>query len=186
MRLVSAKLWRLECIRIHPAVTRGARVGHPSPVPRAEGHLQTGLNDAERHPSLALRVPFRAFPPIPDSQFPIPDIPHILPHTKLSRRFTDLKPSATIAVMNRAKPRERRGTPWAWAIYFAMDREQDIHFVYENGVLRPQEPVDLPEGARGVAHIRTSEASEDPELGAQSDTFSEAWDDDEDAVYDKM
>ena len=34
-----------------------------------------------------------------------------------------------------------------------MDREQDIHFVYENGVLRPQEPVNLPEGTRGTAHI---------------------------------
>ena len=29
-----------------------------------------------------------------------------------------------------------------------MDREQDIHFVYENGVLRPEERVNLPEGAR--------------------------------------
>jgi len=34
-----------------------------------------------------------------------------------------------------------------------MDREQEVHFVYENGVLRPDEPVDLPEGARGVARI---------------------------------
>lgn len=34
-----------------------------------------------------------------------------------------------------------------------MDREQEVHFVYENGVLRPEEPVDLPEGARGVARI---------------------------------
>jgi len=34
-----------------------------------------------------------------------------------------------------------------------MDREQDIHFVFENGVLRPEEPVNLPEGTRGVARI---------------------------------
>ncbi|MBX3407582.1 MAG: antitoxin family protein [Phycisphaeraceae bacterium] len=34
-----------------------------------------------------------------------------------------------------------------------MDREQEVHFVYENGVLLPEEPVDLPEGARGVARI---------------------------------
>ncbi|HMN41669.1 MAG TPA: antitoxin family protein [Phycisphaerales bacterium] len=35
-----------------------------------------------------------------------------------------------------------------------MDREQDIPFVYENGVLRPEGPVDFPEGGRGIAHIR--------------------------------
>ena len=35
-----------------------------------------------------------------------------------------------------------------------MDREQDIPFVYENGVLRPEGPVDFPEGTRGIAHIR--------------------------------
>lgn len=35
-----------------------------------------------------------------------------------------------------------------------MDREQDIPFVYENGVLRPEGPLDFPEGARGIAHIR--------------------------------
>jgi len=40
-----------------------------------------------------------------------------------------------------------------WSIYFGVDREQEVHFVYENGVLRPDEPVDLPEGARGVARI---------------------------------
>ena len=38
-----------------------------------------------------------------------------------------------------------------------MDRGQDIRFVYENGVLRPEEPVNLPEGARGVAHIHALE-----------------------------
>jgi len=36
-----------------------------------------------------------------------------------------------------------------------MDREQDIHFVFDSGVLRPQEPVGLREGTREVAHIRT-------------------------------
>lgn len=41
-----------------------------------------------------------------------------------------------------------------------MYREQDIPFVYEHGVLRPESPVDLPEGARGIAHIR--ETSENP------------------------
>lgn len=35
-----------------------------------------------------------------------------------------------------------------------MYREQDIPFVYESGVLKPQGHVDLPEGARGIAHIR--------------------------------
>lgn len=35
-----------------------------------------------------------------------------------------------------------------------MDREQDIPFIYENGVLRPEGPVDFPEGTRGIAHIR--------------------------------
>jgi len=35
-----------------------------------------------------------------------------------------------------------------------MDREQDIPFVYENGVFRPEGPVDFPEGTRGIAHIR--------------------------------
>jgi predicted DNA-binding antitoxin AbrB/MazE fold protein len=33
-------------------------------------------------------------------------------------------------------------------------REQDIPFVYEQGVLKPEGHVDLPEGARGIAHIR--------------------------------
>ncbi|MEK6701785.1 MAG: antitoxin family protein [Planctomycetota bacterium] len=42
-----------------------------------------------------------------------------------------------------------------------MDREQDISFVFENGVLRPDGPVDLPEGARGVAHIRESSVRPD-------------------------
>ncbi len=42
-----------------------------------------------------------------------------------------------------------------------MDREQDIHFVFENGVLRPEGPVDFPEGARGVAHIRETPARSD-------------------------
>jgi predicted DNA-binding antitoxin AbrB/MazE fold protein len=39
-----------------------------------------------------------------------------------------------------------------------MDREQDIPFIYENGVLKPEAPVDLPEGARGIAHIRDAGA----------------------------
>lgn len=74
-----------------------------------------------------------------------------------------------------------------------MDREQDIHFVYENGVLRPEEPVNLPEGTRGVAHIRTSiDAGKDDAAEraawtkAQEAALAAAWDDDEDAVYDKM
>ncbi len=74
-----------------------------------------------------------------------------------------------------------------------MDREQDIHFVYENGVLRPEEPVNLPEGTRGVAHIKTSDAGSAPQsddsgawLKAQEASFAQAWDDDEDAIYDKM
>ncbi len=35
-----------------------------------------------------------------------------------------------------------------------MYREQEIPFVYEHGVLKPEGRVDLPEGARGIAHIR--------------------------------
>lgn len=35
-----------------------------------------------------------------------------------------------------------------------MYREQEFHFVYEHGVLKPEERLDLPEGARGVARIR--------------------------------
>ncbi len=35
-----------------------------------------------------------------------------------------------------------------------MYREQEFHFVYEDGVLRPEGRLDLPEGARGVARIR--------------------------------
>ena len=34
-----------------------------------------------------------------------------------------------------------------------MYREQEVHFVYEDGVLKPDVPVDLPEGTRGVARI---------------------------------
>lgn len=37
-----------------------------------------------------------------------------------------------------------------------MIREQDIHFVFEHGVLRPEGNVDLPEGARGIARIMPS------------------------------
>jgi predicted DNA-binding antitoxin AbrB/MazE fold protein len=40
-----------------------------------------------------------------------------------------------------------------------MYREQDIPFVYEQGVLRPEGHVDLPEGARGIAHIREQDAT---------------------------
>ena len=47
------------------------------------------------------------------------------------------------------RPKRRR------PIYFEhMDREQEIPFVYENGVLKPEGPVDFPEGTRGIAHIR--------------------------------
>ncbi len=35
-----------------------------------------------------------------------------------------------------------------------MIRDQDIPFVYESGVLRPQGHVDLPEGSRGIASIK--------------------------------
>jgi hypothetical protein len=52
-----------------------------------------------------------------------------------------------------------------------MDREQDIHFIYENGVLRPDEPVNLPEGARGIAHIR---AASPPAAGPPQDLYG-AW-----------
>ncbi len=57
-----------------------------------------------------------------------------------------------------------------------MDREQDINFIYEGGVLRPQGPVDLPEGTRGVAHIRQSDAGEAPllDLARLAETFGSA------------
>ena len=42
-----------------------------------------------------------------------------------------------------------------------MYREQEFPFIYEHGVLRPQGPVDLPEGARGIARVR-----EDSENGS--------------------
>jgi predicted DNA-binding antitoxin AbrB/MazE fold protein len=79
-----------------------------------------------------------------------------------------------------------------------MDRAQDIHFVYENGVLRPEEPVNLPEGARGIARIRAAEPrsstprvhprSDDSTawLKAQESVFAAVWDNDEDAVYDQL
>jgi hypothetical protein len=37
-----------------------------------------------------------------------------------------------------------------------MYREQEFPFIYEDGVLKPEGRVDLPEGARGIAHIRES------------------------------
>lgn len=37
-----------------------------------------------------------------------------------------------------------------------MSFEQDIPFVFEDGVLRPEVPIDLPEGTRGIARIRDS------------------------------
>jgi predicted DNA-binding antitoxin AbrB/MazE fold protein len=40
-----------------------------------------------------------------------------------------------------------------------MYREQEIPFVYEKGVLKPEGHVDLPEGARGIAHVRESAPS---------------------------
>lgn len=40
-----------------------------------------------------------------------------------------------------------------------MYREQDVPFVYEHGVLKPEGQVDLPEGARGIAHIRETGTS---------------------------
>lgn len=35
-----------------------------------------------------------------------------------------------------------------------MYREQEFHFVFEQGVLKPEDAIDLPEGARGIARIR--------------------------------
>jgi predicted DNA-binding antitoxin AbrB/MazE fold protein len=42
----------------------------------------------------------------------------------------------------------------AFAYTSIMYREQEFQFVYEHGVLRPEGRLDLPEGARGIAHIR--------------------------------
>ena len=47
-----------------------------------------------------------------------------------------------------------------------MYREQDVPFVYEHGVLRPEARVDLPEGARGIAHIRETGDSRSSESGS--------------------
>lgn len=41
----------------------------------------------------------------------------------------------------------------------SMYREQEVPFVYEEGVLKPEGHVDLPEGARGIAHIRETRSS---------------------------
>lgn len=46
-----------------------------------------------------------------------------------------------------------------------MYREQEIPFVYEHGVLKPEGHIDLPEGARGIAHIRETDASVKPKQG---------------------
>lgn len=35
-----------------------------------------------------------------------------------------------------------------------MYREQEFSFIYTHGVLKPESRLDLPEGARGIAHIR--------------------------------
>lgn len=46
---------------------------------------------------------------------------------------------------------------WSWRnsdILPLMYREQEFNFVYEDGVLRPEGRLDLPDGARGIAHIR--------------------------------
>lgn len=72
-----------------------------------------------------------------------------------------------------------------------MDREQDIRFVFENGVLRPEDAVNLPEGARGIAHIRATSIPGRPEdrnawLKAQEGALAKAWDNDDDAVYDAL
>ena len=74
-----------------------------------------------------------------------------------------------------------------------MDREQDIHFVYENGVFKPDEPVNLPDGTRGIAHIRTNGAGAESRASdtdawrkAQKATLAQAWDNDENTVYDRM
>ena len=65
--------------------------------------------------------------------------------------------------------------------------------MFENGVLKPEGPVDLPEGARGIAHIRTTIDAGKDDAGersawakAQEAALAGAWDDDEDAVYDNM
>ena len=49
-------------------------------------------------------------------------------------------------------------------IYLGMDREQDIPFVYENGELRFENPLTLPEGTRGFIHV-TSDTSAHNSLG---------------------
>jgi hypothetical protein len=42
-----------------------------------------------------------------------------------------------------------------------MYREQEFPFVYEHGVLKPEGRVDLPEGARGIAHVREANGAAD-------------------------
>lgn len=43
-----------------------------------------------------------------------------------------------------------------------MYREQEIHFVYEDGVLKPDERLDMPDGSRGVARILSDGADPSP------------------------
>lgn len=56
-----------------------------------------------------------------------------------------------------------------------MDRDQEIPFVYEHGVLRPEGKVDLPEGARGTAIIRDTasprSAADSPARSRSLDTI---------------
>ena len=49
-----------------------------------------------------------------------------------------------------------------------MDREQDIPFVYENGVMKPEGAHDMPEGWRGIAHIRDIDPDWTPEKGRKA------------------
>lgn len=37
-----------------------------------------------------------------------------------------------------------------------MYQDRDINFTVENGSLKPDAPLDLPEGTRGIAHIRST------------------------------
>lgn len=46
-----------------------------------------------------------------------------------------------------------------------MYREQEFPFVFEHGVLRPEGRVDLPEGSRGIAHVRESTVSSSVQPG---------------------
>lgn len=82
--------------------------------------------------------------------------PHHLPRRNVYRRICGGQPVRSPSTLQLARVADMNGAyPWF------MDREQEFNFVYEHGVLRPEGPVDLPEGARGVARVREATSKSD-------------------------